>query len=548
MLSSAIFTVLLLLTSCGKEPGPIVEADAPVLKSQSIANGEILSSPKDLTITLSYDQNVRCPLTEQSKVTISGGASVDKVFAASENVLISVSGLQYETSYTLDVPSGVITGFKENQKVPSGVSISFSVDKKPEPIVPDVDPDVIPARGTSLAWQMQELLGLGFNFGNNMDAFRNGDWAGDLRDVPDESCWVPAEITPKYITLEAMKKIKSYGFKSVRIPISWLKKIGPAPDYKIDEAWMNRVAEIVGYAETAGLYCIINTHHDENHPSDDHAADTEWHWLDIKGALHDPAKNEKIKDEIKKVWGQIAERFKDKGEFLIMESFNEINDGGWGWSAEFRANPKAQYDILNDWNQVFVDAVRATGGQNSTRWLGIPGYCANPQFTMEGLVLPKDSADGRLMVGVHSYDPFNFNSYSENYKSEWGHTADPAKRCSSDDEREIRLMMAKLYAKYISKGIPVYFGEFGSINRPTAREQAFEKYWFEYFTKCARSFGMSAFLWDSQGLDTYGMGFINHGSGEYIMQGKTMVGAMLKGMNTTSESYTLKTVYDNAPR
>lgn len=152
------------------------------------------------------------------------------------------------------------------------------------------------------------------------------------------------------------------------------------------------------------------------------------------------------------------------------------------------------------------------------------------------------------MITVHSYDPYNFNNHDEYYKSEWGHTASPSKRCSSDDEKEMRTMMGELYQKYVKNGIPCYFGEFGSINRPTQREQAFEKYWFEYFTKCARSFGLAAFLWDNQSTADYSMGYIHHSTGEYIMQGKTMVGVMLKGMNNTDKSYTLQTVYDNAPR
>lgn len=109
----------------------------------------------------------------------------------------------------------------------------------------------------------------------------------------------------------------------------------------------------------------------------------------------------------------------------MFEAFNEIHDGGWGWG-DNRKDGGKQYRTLNEWNQTFVDAVRATGGENATRFLGIPGYCTNPSLTMENLVLPTDPANDRLLVAVHFYDPSEF-AIEAKY-TEWGHTARRAKR------------------------------------------------------------------------------------------------------------------------
>ena len=180
------------------------------------------------------------------------------------------------------------------------------------------------------------------------------------------------------------------------------------PGYEIEKAWMDRVAEVVGYAENAGLNAIVNIHHD--------GADSEY-WLSIKDAAQDETKNTAIKTELKAVWTQIAERFKDKGNFLAFESMNEIHDGGWGWG-DNRNDGGKQYSILNDWNQVFVDAVRAVGGGNSNRFLGVPGYCTNVALTVSNFKLPTDKVQNRLMVSVHFYDP---NEYTLDAKySEWG--------------------------------------------------------------------------------------------------------------------------------
>ena len=159
-------------------------------------------------------------------------------------------------------------------------------------------------------------------------------------------------------------QLAASGITSVRIPVTWLGHVGEAPDYTIEADYLNRVAEVVGYAENAGLNAIINIHHD--------GADSQY-WLDIKDAATDDAVNEAVKAQLKAMWTQIAERFRDKGNFLVFEAMNEIHDGAWGWG-DNRTDGGKQYAVLNEWNQVFVDAVRATGGNNTERYLGVPGY------------------------------------------------------------------------------------------------------------------------------------------------------------------------------
>ncbi len=153
-------------------------------------------------------------------------------------------------------------------------------------------------------------LGLGWNMGNHFDAYSNG--------VASETAWGGTPATAATFT-----GVKAAGFKTVRIPVTWLGHIGEAPDYTLDEAWLNRVYEVVGYAENAGLNVIINTHHDEDHG--------DGHWLNLANAMNSEDANTQIKEEIAAVWTQIANKFKDKGSFLMMESFNELIYGSQ-WS------------------------------------------------------------------------------------------------------------------------------------------------------------------------------------------------------------------------
>ena len=419
----------------------------------------------------------------------------------------------------------------------ASVKVTVSQEgKEPEPTPPD------PVSQDNDAWKLAATLGLGWNLGNQFDGYYNGSWAGDLEGYPGECVWQPGEAHKA--TQATFDQVKKAGFTSVRIPVSWLKMIGPAPEYKIDEAWMNRIFEVAGYAHNAGLSVIVNTHHDENH-----GVDNDYQWLDIKNAVNDAALNTQIKEKIHAVWTQISEKFKDCGDWLILEGFNEINDGGWGWSSDFRSNPSRQCNILNEWNQVFVDAVRATGGNNAIRWLGVPTYAANPEYEKYA-VMPTDAA-GRLILAVHFYDPSEFTIGTAQY-SDWGHTGDASKKASGGDEDHVRSVFGKLCTKYVSNNIPVYIGEFGCSMRSKSDTRAwkFYLYYMEYVVKAAKTYGLPCFLWDNGG-ESSGQeqhGYIHHGTGNYIGNSKEVVDVMKKAWFTDAEGYTLETVYNSAPK
>ena len=175
--------------------------------------------------------------------------------------------------------------------------------------------------GTSVQ-TITQSLGLGWNLGNNLDAQNNG--------YASETAW-----GNRVATLKTFQAVKAAGFSSVRIPITWMGHIGNAPDYKIEEKYMNRVAEVVGYAKDAGLKAIINIHHD--------GADSKY-WLDILGASKSEERNTQVKNQFAAIWKQIAERFKQEGDYLIFEAMNEIHDGNWGWG-ENRTDGGKQYRI-----------------------------------------------------------------------------------------------------------------------------------------------------------------------------------------------------------
>jgi endoglucanase len=372
--------------------------------------------------------------------------------------------------------------------------------------------------------EMARKLGLGWNLGNQLDAHANG--------VASETSWGNGKATQA--TFDA---VKAAGIKTVRIPVTWLGQFGDAPTYTIKSEWLNRVAEVVGYAENAGLNAIINIHHDGGGSE---------HWLDIKNAALSEEVNTTVKAKIRAIWTQIAEKFKDKGDFLIFESFNEIQDGGWGWGNN-RNDGGKQYAVLNEWNQLFVDAVREVGGENTQRWLAVPGYSTNVDLTVEHLVLPTDPTPGRLMVSIHYYDPYLYTLEAQ--FTEWGHTAKDASVGS--DEKFLCSKLKLIKETYIDKNVPCYFGEMGNVNRGEKRAEAFRRYYFEYLCKACKEYGVTPIIWDN-GSSAAGRecsGMFDHATGKYIREeyNKGHIEAMVNAIENDDAAYTLESIYNSAP-
>ncbi len=410
--------------------------------------------------------------------------------------------------------------------VADGTNLQLTVNQEASPMpVQDTD-----------AFKMGQASGLGWNLGNNMDGVNTWSYNGKV--VAEETAWGNAAATE-----ETFKGLAAKGIKCVRIPVTWEGHVGDAPDYTIDDKWLGRVAELVGWAKANGLKAMINIHHDEG------AGAGHYGFLDIKTAAYDKATNDAVKARLKAMWIQIAEKFKNEGDYLIFESMNEVQDGGWGWTNGANGNlgdGGKQYATLNEWQQVFVDAVRSTGGENAKRWLAVVGYAQSPDLTMKELVLPSDPTPNRLMVGVHCYEPFEYCTNAT--INQWGHTSTVAS--TKNGEKTISTLIENLKKKYVEQNIPVYVGEMGSVNREAEKDRKFQQYYMEYFARCCYLNGIACYIWDNGVKNKYGQecfGYIDHGTGEYIGYAQSIIEAMVKATTSTDENYNLESIYATAP-
>jgi endoglucanase len=319
--------------------------------------------------------------------------------------------------------------------------------------VPDTENEFAPEEMTdldALSYFREERLHIGWNLGNGLDAYRDG--------VSDETAWGNPRITR-----EIFEGVKNAGYKIVRIPITWMGHIGEAPDYRIDPEFLRRVAEVIGYAREAGLKVIINLHHDGATES----GGKDRGWLSINKARQSKDGMREVTAKFERVWAQIAKYFKNYGDYLIFESMNEIHDGNWGWDKEQEQGP--QYEIINQWNQVFLNSVRGTGGNNAGRFLVVPGYSASSQhIAADYFKLPRDSAAGvnKLIVAAHYYDPNEFCLFAT--RQLWGSDADKRKA-----DQDFKAITDRFIAR---EQVPVIIGESGAV-----RQEGYEADRREYF-------------------------------------------------------------------
>jgi endoglucanase len=312
-----------------------------------------------------------------------------------------------------------------------------------------------------------------------------------------------------------MNSVAAAGFDTVRIPITWMGHIGPAPDYLIEAAWLKRVAEIVGYAHTAGLRVIINIHHDGHTES----GGKNTGWLAINKAVASKYYKQQITAELKALWTQIALHFINYGDYLIFESMNEIHDGGWGWGN----NQSAQYPILNEWNQAFVDVVRKTGGNNVKRFLLIPGYCTVPKLTIENMVLPQDpenTGSNKFIVSVHYYDP---SDYAINGNGSWSANTGTA---------AVQNIFNQLKNKFINAHIPVIIGEYGAVYQSGGESARLE--YMSTVTRIAHEKGLVPIYWDNGNNDTTGdgekFGLFNRANGAQVAHAVAVIETMMEAV------------------
>lgn len=346
----------------------------------------------------------------------------------------------------------VTVKYSNDGSVPANAGINTEQDKNT-----DNKTDKNSSEGMSAAEIVKDMK-IGWNLGNTLDCY-NVTW-----EVSDfETAWGNPRTTKAMI--DAVKK---EGFNAVRIPVSWNEHMN---GNKIDGDWLNRVNEVVDYVIDNDMYAIINVHHDD------------YTWLN-------PSKADEaaVKAKLVSIWEQLSERFRNYDQHLLFEGMNEPRI--IGGQDEWTGGTAEEREVINHLFQAFVDTVRKSGGNNSSRALIITSHAASIEAdAVNDIVVPDDD---RIIVSIHYYSPWDFAG-GENGKSDWG---------SDSEKKELDKGFDFLKSKFIDKGVPVIIGEFGATNKNNDSVRAS---YMEYYVKSAKSRGITCFIWDNGTKDEFGL-------------------------------------------
>ncbi|MBC2845548.1 glycoside hydrolase family 5 protein [Winogradskyella flava] len=286
----------------------------------------------------------------------------------------------------------------------------------------------------------------GWNLGNSLDV-----------EGPNETDWGNPVTTRALID-----EISDRGFNTIRVPITWRFHQGLGPNYIVEEAWLDRVEEVVNYVRANNMYVIVNVHHDDT-------------WI-----IPTYENGDAVKNRLSKLWTQIANRFKNYSDYVIFETLNEPRYENtpeeWiGGTAEGR-------DMVNQYHKTSLDAIRATGGNNTSRHIMISTYAASTlPHVLDALVIPNN--DNKTIISLHSYFPFPFTLGGTD--STWG---------TDSDKSQLDSEMNKIKTKFIDNGKAVVLGEWSSGNQNNLSDRLEHA---TYYAQAAAARGIASVWWDN---------------------------------------------------
>ncbi len=271
------------------------------------------------------------------------------------------------------------------------------------PVVPSASDDVFAVAAS---------LGRGVNFGNLLEAPREGDWGRTISDAD-------------------IDRVAHAGFETIRLPVRFSNHAETAPPYRLDPDFLARVDHIVDRALTDHLSIIIDLHHYQQIFGDPLSA----HENPVEPALVD--------ERFVALWAQIAEHFRDRPKKVVFELLNEPHK-----------------DLTPErWNPLMKRALQAVRAKDPYRAVIVGPTGWNNAKDLAKLELPDDH---NLIVTIHNYEPFDFTHQG----AKWVEHMPPLGTTCCDEKQLARLTAPLDVAAAWGKAhhVPVFLGEFGSIN------------------------------------------------------------------------------------
>lgn len=463
LLAAALFSFAACDNTANTTTGP--DTTAPVISSFTATAGD-----SEVTLSWAVTDNTAVTSVKLYQGSAEGSETTELIeITSTSTTSYEVSGLTNGTTYYFKLVASDEAGNTSDETANATPAEEFYLSSK----------------------EFAKQLTIGWNLGNTLDAYSHDTSNQYVQGLYSETCWGQPSTTQNMI-----EAVYTAGFKAIRIPISWHNHITETTNYTIDSDWMARVKTVVDWAYDAGFYVIINVHHDNLSSSDI----TSWPGYVISlDSTTQSTYETQSKDYLEKIWTQIAEEFNDDyGERLIFEVLNEPRTVGE--SSEWYANDtdgKTLNDIVTAYDQVCINAIRASSGNNAKRYLMVPAYKGSSS-NINTFTMPTDSANDKLILSFHAYDPYTFAMYD-------GSTDNTT--FDSTDEASLDSLFANVKTYFPNIGAVI--GEASASNKDNLSDRvAWATY---YFDKAYNDYGWPTVLWDNGAYTANTTGSEQHG-------------------------------------
>ena len=360
------------------------------------------------------------------------------------------------------------------------------------------------------AWEITDKMTIGWNLGNTLESTY---WADDPTPAQSATAWGNPEPTQ-----ELFEEVRSLGFNTVRIPVTWYQHMeynDSTQTYEIDSEWMDYVKKTVDYAYDLDMFVIINVHHED--------------WINVD--YFNDSNLSKAQTILEDVWEQIADEFADYDQHLIFEGLNEPRQT-YSSSAEWGNGDSNSWGYVDALNSTFVSTVRSSSSSNnSERLLMIPSYHATDNYeALSNLTIP--SSSGNIAVSVHAYEPYSFtmdNSEGHKYQAynQYGGYIPDTLTDVMNDLKSIQSL----------KNVPIIIGEFGASDFNNTSERVL---WAQDYITQATEAGFVCVLWDNNVDSDYtsgdSFGYIDRSTNKPYSNAENVLSALISGAKQGNNS------------
>ena len=198
-----------------------------------------------------------------------------------------------------------------------------------------------------------------------------------------------------------------------------------APDYEIQESWLEILDWAITQCEINGLLAILDLH-------------------EFIAIAEDPIG---LKPKLLSVWKQLSTRYQTAGEHVFFEILNE-------------PNTKLTPDL---WNEYYKEPLAIIRSANPTRMVIIgPAFWNGIDF-LDELKLPQD--DPNIILTVHYYHPMEFTHQGAYWSPEHVDKSGIRWLGTTQEIERIQRDFNGVNAWAEEHDIPVYLGEFGAYDK-----------------------------------------------------------------------------------